>query len=107
MSLSLLVRLFLKRIRVLPLAQPTPPGLLLSVLLPQLPLAQPTRPEMLLSFLLAHLLLAPPTVRLRQSDSTRDRRRRLRARLLTEHLLRLSRNRRHLQRARRGRRLCL
>ena len=35
MLLSLLVRLLLKRSRLLPLAQPSPPGLLLSVLLAQ------------------------------------------------------------------------
>ena len=82
-----ILRSLRQRLRLLPLAQPTPPGLLLSVLLPQLPmaqlmppgmainfpqaqlpLAQPTRPGMLLSFLLAQLLLAQPTVRLRQPD---------------------------------------
>ena len=82
-----ILRSRLQRLRLLPLAQPTPPGLLLSVLLPQLPMAQlmppgmainfpqaqlplapPTRPGMLLSFLLAQLLLAQPTVRLRQPD---------------------------------------
>ena len=69
----------------LPLAQPTPPELLLSVLKaqlslaqptspgvlfppPQLPLAQPTLPGLLLSVLLVQLLLAQPSVRLPQSD---------------------------------------
>ena len=51
----------LQRLHLRPLAQPTPPGLLLSVLLAQ-------RPGMLLSFLLPQLPLAQPAVRLRQPD---------------------------------------
>ena len=71
----------LQRLRLLPLAQPTPPGLLLSVLLAQLPMAQlmqpgmafnfpqaqlplacMTRPGMPFSFLLPQFLLPQPTV---------------------------------------------
>ena len=58
MLLSLLVRLLLKRSRLLPLAQPTPPGLLLSVLLAQVPLAQLRPPGMALTFPQAQLPLA-------------------------------------------------